>query len=200
MEQWYTLYTAPNAEHHVATRLEEREITVYLPEIRQITKDKRSRLVAFFPCYLFMRIDLEQTAASLWKWTPGLRYMVGFDGEAVVVPDQTITLVQRKMEELNRVVAQPRAAFKRGDVVRITDGPLADMVALFEGPTTPAERVTVLLNFLGQASRVRVDAASLEISSRQPSAPPVAEKRPRRTRGRGRRIHTHPSVPIYEAH
>ncbi len=206
MEQWYALYTAPNAEHHVATRLEEREVTVYLPEIRQMAKDKRSRLVAFFPCYLFMRIDLKQTAASVWRWTPGLRYMVGFEGDEAVVPDQTIALIQRKLEELNQVVAQPRAIFKPGDVVRITDGPLADMVALFEGPSTPAERVTVLLNFLGQANRVRVDAASLEISSRQPSAPPVAEKRPRRTRGRGRRIQTHPpahthaSVPIYEAH
>lgn len=200
MEQWYTLYTAPNAERQVATRLEEIGITVYLPEIRQTTKDKRSRLVAFFPCYLFMQIDPKCTAASLWKWTPGLRYMVGFGGEATVVSEQTILLLQRKLEELNQAAAQPPTPFKPGDVVRITDGPLADMIALFEGPSTPAERVTVLLNFLGQANRVRVDAASLEISTRPSAVLPVMQnKRPRRTRGRGRRIQQAPA-PLYEAH
>jgi hypothetical protein len=80
-------------------------------------------------------------------------------------------------------------------VVRITNGPFADMLALFEGPTKPVERVVVLLNFLGQASRVRLNATDLEVVTSSVEVKPP--KRPRRTRGRGRPIRTPPR--LYEA-
>jgi transcriptional antiterminator RfaH len=199
MEQWYVLYTLPNAERHVASRLEGRGIEVYLPEICTVAKNKKGKLAPFFPCYLFIHIELDHVASSLWQWTPGLRYMVSFGGEAAAVPDQTITLLQRRLEELNKLVGQPRPQFKPGDVVRITDGPFADMVALFEGPSKPTERVTVLLNFLGQFSRVKLDVANLENGSHTPATVAVVpQKRQRRSRGHGRPIYS-PS-PIYKAH
>jgi len=72
--------------------------------------------------------------------------------------------------------------------VRITDGPFRDMWAIFEGPTTPSQRVQVLLTILGHARRVQLEPADLE------KVPTGAEgpipKRPRRTRGRGRRINS----------
>jgi transcription antitermination factor NusG len=57
---------------------------------------------------------------------------VGFGGEPLSVPDQTIILIQRRLEGLNKRLRQPQPQFKPGDVVRITNGPLADMAALFE--------------------------------------------------------------------
>jgi transcription antitermination factor NusG len=197
MEQWYTLYTSPNAEHRVASSLEEREIEVYLPKVRRSEKNTRGKFIPFFHCYLFIHIDLDKTASSLWQWTPGLRYIVGFDGEPLPVPDLTITLIQHKLEELNKRLCQPQPQFKPGDIVRITNGPFAEMAALFEGPSKPSERVIVLLNFLGQISRVRLNAADLENASHLPSPTTTApQKRPRRTRGHGRYIHTHTHADI----
>jgi hypothetical protein len=60
------------------------------------------------------------------------------------------------------------------------------MLAIFEGPSTPSERVRVLLTFLGHARRVQLSAADLEKAPPKSQLP--ASKRPRRTRGRGRRI------------
>jgi transcriptional antiterminator RfaH len=190
MENWYTLYTKPNVENRVAAFLDQHEIVTYVPETWDHRKSTRGKLVPFFPCYLFMRVDMDRTASSQWQWIPGLRHIVAFDGDPVPVSDQIIDLIRRKLDELNQAAKRPQQKFKPGEVVRITHGPFAELLALFDGPTTPAERVTVLLDFLGHFSRVRLDVADLEkVSGGIAIAPP---KRPRRTRGRGRRIHYSP--------
>jgi transcriptional antiterminator RfaH len=186
MEHWYTLYTKPNVERRVAVALAEQDIETYVPEIWDPRKSTRGKLVPFFPCYLFMWVDLDMTASSQWQWTPGLRHIVAFDGVPVPVSDQVIDLIRRKLDELNHASVRPQQKFKPGEVVRITHGPFADLIALFDGPSTPAERVTVLLDFLGRFSRVRLSATDLE---KAPTGVDVVPpKRPRRTRGRGRRI------------
>jgi transcriptional antiterminator RfaH len=190
MEQWYTLYTKPNVEYRVATALNEQEIETYLPEIWDSGKTTQEKLVPFFPCYLFMRVDLGRLASSQWQWTPGLRHIVAFDGVPVPVSDEAIAIIRQKLDEANHDAGRPQQTFKPGEVVRITHGPFAELLALFDGPRTPAERVTVLLDFLGHFSRVQLSVTDLE------RAPPGIEiapvKRPRRTRGRGRRINPSP--------
>jgi transcription elongation factor/antiterminator RfaH len=186
MEQWYTLYTKPNAEYQVAASLQKREIQTYLPEI-EIAKDRRGRdRKPFFPCYLFIKADLRVVGLSRVRWTPGLRRIVTFDDWPVPLPDEVINLIRCKLGEINAAGGQPRHTFRPGDSVRITDGSLQNMLAIFEGPTTPAQRVRVLLTFLGHARRVSVPVADLEkaLSEAEVSMP----KRPRRTRGQGRRI------------
>jgi transcriptional antiterminator RfaH len=180
-EQWYTLYTKPNAEYQVAASLQEREVQTYLPEIELPKAPHKRRRKPFFPCYLFIKVDLETTGLLRVQWTPGLRYILAFDGRPVSLPDRVIDLIRRKLNETNAT-----GRFRPGDAVRISGGPLQGMEAIFEGPSTPAERVRVLLTILGHASRVHISAADLE------KALPVAEvpssERSRRTRGRGRRI------------
>ena len=73
--------------------------------------------------------------------------------------------------------------FRPGERVRVTEGPLAGLEAVFQGPG-PAERVRILIRFLGQANRAVVSEEALE---------KVVERQhpPRRTRGKGRAIRSH---------
>lgn len=186
MEQWYTLYTNPNAEYQVVAVLQQREIETYLPELLTPTANKGQRKQPFFPCYLFARIDFEQGGFASVKWTPGLRRILSYDEQPAAVPLELIELIQKKVEAINLDGGLPRHSFKPGDTVRIKDGPFQDMLALFDGPTTPAERVQVLLELLGRFCRVKVAVADLEKADPQPE--PIGLKRPRRSRGRGRPI------------
>lgn len=187
MEQWYTLHTKPNAEHQVVATLQQREIETYLPEIVTPTANKGKRKLPFFPCYLFARIDLERVGFSAVQWTPGLRRLVAFDEQPVSLPAEVIELIRQQVDQLEAAGGLPLHNFKPGDTVRIKEGPFQNMLALFAGPTTPAQRVQVLLEILGHARRVKVAVTDLEKTEAQlpPSTPP---KRPRRTRGQGRRI------------
>jgi len=188
MENWYTLYTKPNVEYQVAALLQKRGIQTFLPEIVSPKARQGRKRKPFFPCYLFIKIDIGTVGLSRVRWTPGLRRIVGFDGRPAPLPDGAIDLIRRKLAGINARDGRQPCPFHPGETVRITDGPLQDMLAIFEGPTTPAERVRVLLTFLGYARRVWVPASDL-VKARS-VAGTSAPGRPRRTRGRGRRIRT----------
>lgn len=182
-EHWYALYTKPNAERQVAQTLHERGIEVFLPTVRQFRR-RRWLESPFFPCYLFARIDFDETGYSAVAWTPGLRRVIAFGDRPAVVPDEAIEMIRRRLAEIEALGGLPAHGFKPGDEVRFKAGPLRGLHAVFEGPMGPAERVRVLIRFLGQVNRAEVPVADLE------RVPQVEgkRKRPRRTRGRGRRI------------
>jgi len=180
MEQWYALHTKPNSEYRVASALQQRQIEVYLPEACH-----KHKTAPFFPCYLFMRIDLKQVNPSQWQWTPGLLRVIAFGGKPVPLSDEIINFIRQSVEKV-RTADCHTYGFEPGDTVRIKEGPLEGMLAIFDGPTRPNQRVQVLLAILGGVGRVRIDAAELEKVSSQVETPTPG--RLRRTRGRGRRI------------
>ncbi len=187
MKQWYTLHTKPKAEYQVATAMQRRGVQTYLPELESPHGRQERKTKPFFPCYLFARIDFEVTGLSQLQWTPGLRRIVAFGDRPVPLSDEMIDLIRRKLDGAGATGGRPVVHdFHQGDEVHITDGPLQGMLAIFEGPSTPSERVQVLLTFLGHLNRVHVSAADLQKVSTAAQSP--ALKRPRRTRGRGRRI------------
>ncbi len=185
MEQWYTLFTKPKAEYQVTATLQERGIQTYLPEVDSRKGRQGRGREPFFPCYLFVRLDFKTAGLSVVQWTPGLRRIVTFDDQPAPMPDEMINLIQHKLGEIEASGGWPAHSFKPGDTVRVTGGPLQGVLAIFEGPTTPARRVRVLLTILGRASRAQVYVTDLEKASPGLEALP---KQPRRTRGQGRHI------------
>jgi transcriptional antiterminator RfaH len=166
--------------------LQKRGVQTYLPEIEASKLHQRRAKKPFFPCYLFVKIDFQALGLLQVQWTPGLRYVVALDNQPVPLADEVIELIRRKLGEIEANQGWPAHAFKPGETVRITTDPFQDMLAIFEGPTTPSMRVRVLLNILGQASRVQVSIDDIEKAPAGAEAP--APKRPRRTRGQGRHI------------
>lgn len=184
-QKWYALFTKPKAEYKVAAALEQSGVEVYLPEICRKKSNKTIRS-PFFPCYLFMSANLHELDVGLWKWASGLRNIVSYGDEPIHLSPEVVRHIQVKIEKLNNQIHKMSTpAFERGDSVRILHGPLKDMEAIFEGPTTPSKRVHVLLTILDQQRRIRLDVSDIEKS---PSQEHRLGKRPRRTRGRGRRI------------
>jgi transcriptional antiterminator RfaH len=192
MEHWYTLHTKPRTEYQVSQSLQTRGVQTYLPEIEASSAHQGRTVEPLFPCYLFVKLDFETVGLLQVAWTPGLRRIVGFGDRPAPLADEVIDGIQRRLENDDAAAdaagAWPRHALQPGDSVRITHGPLSDLLAVVEGPTAPAERVQVLLKFLGRASRAHVSVSDLE--KIRPEAGVPIPKRSRRTRGRGRRTKT----------
>ena len=186
MDHWYVLHTKPRNEKYVAVTLEQRGIQVYFPEQTHKNARGQIRKKAFFPGYLFASLDLAILSPALWKWVPGLRYVVAHGDQPIPVPDEVIKLIAHNLLEAEQSASTLQLQFEPGDVVRIKDGPFEDMLAIFEGPTKPSVRVQVLLNTLNRAVRVSLQVNDLEKATTD-NVEPIA-KRPRRTRGRGRPI------------
>lgn len=188
MQRWYALHTKVYAEQKAANELSRHGIETYLPEVTAKVGRVAQKRIAFFPGYLFMNVDLNQTNAANWRWASGIRHIVSQGEVPVVIPAEIITHIRRQLDDHEAASNwKARQRFKKGDRVRIGDGPFASMLALFEGNVSASERATVLMEFLGQLSRIRVDLDSLELAETVADQPLRGRPR-RRTRGRGRHI------------
>ena len=174
---WYLIYTKPNAEYQVDHHLAELGLDTYLPTVRSARPRRGHTTEPLFPGYLFVRADWTSTPLSLVRWTPGVRRVVSFGGRPAIVPDRVITYIRQRIAVLNAEGGFGPCHLRPGDAVRIVEGPLAGLEAVFEKPLSAGERARVFIAFIGQMNRAEVPIRSLQ-----------KIKRPRRTRGHGRRI------------
>jgi transcriptional antiterminator RfaH len=181
--QWYVAHCRPGSETLAAWGLTERlGLTTYLAEVSKRSR-KEMKPAPLFPGYFFVQADLGAVSISSINYTPGMRGILEFGGEAQAIPETLVAAIRERVDVLNAEGGLPAHTFQDGDVVLLKSGPLKGLEAVFLGATTPGGRVKVLLHFLGRLNEVRVDADELE-----PAAPQARPAMQRHTRGRGRRI------------
>lgn len=182
MEVWYALYTKPNAEAQVARGLEAREFQFFLPLLPPNKPDGKPQ--PLFPSYLFVHCDLSRVDVDVLQFLPGLRRIVAFEGKPAVLSNEAVEMMAQELEEIEAAGGLLKHSFKPGDTVVIDSGPLAGLRGVFQGPLGPAERVRILVHFLGETNRAEVPLETL----RKVDADDPAAHRRRGTRGRGRKI------------
>jgi transcription antitermination factor NusG len=135
-------------------------IETYLPSVqrKRFRRDRPQRVV-YFPCYLFARLDLEVKPKSSIDWMPGVRHIVSAGGEPVVVADDLIALIQRRLSGIEQV---GNGDLHQGDLVRVTAGPLRDLEAIFDRPSLAANRVRILLDVMGRMASVEIERSQIK--------------------------------------
>ena len=168
MKHWYALYTKPQMEQHVSAVLQARGIETYLPTMpvykgRQRTEKSR----AFFPCYLFARMDLSAVGTSSVAWTPGLRKIVSFGEQPLVVRDEVIDTIRHRLEQMEVSGYPLEPGFKSGDRILIKSGPLRDLEAIFDRSLSSSDRARVLVDILGRLTACEIGLDRLEKVTRK---------------------------------
>jgi transcriptional antiterminator RfaH len=116
-----------------------------------------------FPGYCFVWIELQWHAA---RWSPGTLGLIMNGAGPAHVPNRVIDEIRSR--ERGGLVELPKAPeLKPGDRVRITAGPFAQHLALYQGQTAH-ERVAVLLQMLGGAHRAVLPASAIEPMEARP--------------------------------
>jgi len=161
---WYALYTKPHKEEQLRYFLEEQGREVYLPMI-PVARPRagRRKKKPFFPCYLFVRGERSNGDVTSLRWTPGLRRIVAYGEIPIAVPDEMIELIRVRLAEQEAVLRKPPGLrFKAGQRVRITEGPLSSMEAIFERGVSSGERVRVFVEVLGRMTACELDGSWIE--------------------------------------
>jgi len=159
MEHWYTLYTKPHKEQQVSGFLESKGLETYLPTVK-IRKNGNYKVVPFFSCYLFVRVDPSNGLSSV-RWTPGLRRIVSFGDQPAVVDDNVVSCLRQRLAEMQES-GYEAYRLKPGDRIVITSGPLRDFEAVFERGLSSGQRARILVDFLGRRTRCEVEIDRLE--------------------------------------
>jgi transcription antitermination factor NusG len=156
---WFVVQSHPRKERFVRDRIADLGIETFLPLIRERGPGQVSgRTGPFFPSYLFAKLSHGSGDLPRVRWTPGVKRVLG-DGERPrPLPEEVVSTIRMRADRYGHV--KPGAELKRGDRVRILDGPLAGLVGVLDRPATrPEDRVSVLVDLFQRITRVdlRVD-------------------------------------------
>jgi transcriptional antiterminator RfaH len=104
----------------------------------------------FFPGYLFVLIELQWSRAMA---APGVVRLVMAGAVPAAVPEEVVSAL--RAQERNGLIELPPSPprFRRGDRVRVTQGPLRGLTGMFSG-LGPRDRIAVLLSMMGGRRKI----------------------------------------------
>ena len=161
-EFWCVVQTQTRLEEKAYRHLVNQDFATYLPRyLRRVRHARRSveALRPLFPGYLFVRLD-----AGAYRWrsingTMGVQRILT-DGESPKYLDEAIIRSIMDREDESGAIRMARPSFLHGQAVRVTDGPFAEVDALFEDMRDD-DRAMLLISLLGRKVRVQVPIAAI---------------------------------------
>jgi transcriptional antiterminator RfaH len=151
--RWRLVRTLTNREAFAAEQLQRQGFEVFLPrQMKTVRHARRIRvaLAAYFPGYLFVRLDLARDRWRSVNGTLGVAHLVSRGEQPAAVPRGVVEALIEAADERG-VLAGPQ--LKAGQTVRITAGAFADQLAVIER-LDDAGRVRVLLEIMGSQAPV----------------------------------------------
>lgn len=158
--EWYVVRTKPHQENTVESSLTSIGIEVLCPRIKEqrVIRRKMQQVVSpLFPGYLFAKCHSFRLRGV--QYAKGVRELVSFGAGPVVIREEIIHEISQRLD--GGIVVLPPPIFSRGDVVRIHDGPLCGLEAIFEREMAGQQRAVLLLKMLDCQMRVVLDVKSL---------------------------------------
>lgn len=163
MNAWICVRTEPHREAFAEANLRRTGLEVYCPRHqRWVSHARRKQLVLrpLFPGYLFARSPERTAHLGLINRTPGVISAAGKDLASAIVPDSIIAGL-RESEGQNGFAEINSDRFKRGDLVRVSSGPLAGLEAIFS-EREDERRCRILLGLLGKQHSLVVPSQILD--------------------------------------
>lgn len=159
---WYVLQTRQHQEAMVEHRLRRCETPVFLPRISvhvRAGRFRQRRIAPMFPGYLFVQTDLGLEWKSI-RYTPGVRDFLRSDGLPHPLPEDILATLRERTGPAG-VFDPPPRRFAPGARLRIEEGPLRGLDAIFEREMSGPERVAVLLAQMNLPARVILSSEQL---------------------------------------
>ena len=158
--EWYVVRTKPYQEYVAESNLSQAGIEILCPRIRE-RKMLRRRMQAvvtpLFPGYIFARFFLAQSRRVMYA--SGVRNLVSFGPSPAVIDGDIIDGLRERLQA--GIVELTVPSFSRGDIVRIKEGPLCGLEAVFEKEMVAQQRAMLLMKTLACQVRIILDLKSI---------------------------------------
>ncbi len=148
--RWYVLSCKPNKEGILLRQLQSQGYEVFYPQHFSTNgKTGRLHIKAYFPGYLFIRLDLNQVGQSTFQWMPNAEGLVSFESRPAFVPDILVEAIKKHVEKINatRVKEYARSTDREDSASQL--GNLdASYGFIFDANISSDERVQQLMHML----------------------------------------------------
>ncbi len=169
---WYAIYTHSSFEKRVKRDIEHRasveglrakvgEIIIPEERIVEIKDGKRKESSKnFMPGYVFIRMEEDEELFKMIREINGVSMFVGADDKPTPISEEEVNNVLGVMED-KQEKPKPEIKFRKGDQVKVIEGPFANFVGTVEDIDFDRARLKVMVSIFGRSTPV--DLAVLEV-------------------------------------
>jgi transcription elongation factor/antiterminator RfaH len=161
---WYAIRTNPQQEERAKCNLLAWGVETFSPRVRDRRRNQFTGASTFiskplFPRYIFARFQASSLLHKIW-YTRGVHSVVGFGDGPSPIDDEIIALIRSQVNDDGFV--RIGEEFRHGDKVQIKDGPLKNMVGVFERNLKEADRIRILLTTVSYQGHLSIERDLVE--------------------------------------
>ena len=170
-KQWYVVHTYSGYEQRVQKNLEQRiklmdagdEISqVVIPTEEEVeVKHGQRRTVTkkILPGYVLIEMKMSDQSWNVVRNTPGITGFVSSGTKPTPLSQEEVDQILKQMAaEAPKV----KIGFRKGQSIRVTDGPFIDSVGVVDDISADKGKVKVLLSLFGRETPVELDFLQVE--------------------------------------
>jgi len=164
-KRWYIVHTYSGYEERVQRALEQRVrfmdaedkiFKIEIPKEEEIEiRGGQRRTVAkkVFPGYVLVQMKMDDDSWNVVRNTPGITGFVGSGNKPTPLSEEEVNAILKRAEG----VPQIKVGFRKGESVRVVDGPFTDFVGVVDEINVAKGKVKVLLTLFGRETSVELD-------------------------------------------
>ena len=164
--KWYIVHTYSGHENKVAKSLAQRaqslgfenrifDIIVPTRNTIKVSGGKKETVKEkIFPGYVLIRMVLDDESWLLVRTTQGITAFIGSGNKPTPISEKEVEAIQKFMK-----LEQPlyKAAFVKGEAVKIVDGPFSDFLGTVDEIDETKGKLKVLVSIFGRETPVELD-------------------------------------------
>lgn len=170
-KRWFVVHTYSGHEQRVKKNLEQRikfmdaegeisQIVIPTEEEIQVKNGQRHSVTKkILPGYVLVQMIMSDQSWGVVRNTPGVTGFVGNVNEPVPLPEEEVI---RIMKQMSAEAPKVKVGFRKGQSVRVTDGPFIDFVGVVDDISEGKGKVKVLLSLFGRETPVELDFLQVE--------------------------------------
>jgi len=170
-KQWYIVHTYSGYEERVKGALEQRIkfmdaedkiFQIVIPtedEIEIRSGQRRTVTKKVFPGYVLVQMRMNDDSWNVVRNTPGITGFVGSGNKPTPIDEDEVSAILKQMVE---GLPQVKVGFRKGESVRVVDGPFTDFAGIVDEINMAKGRVKVLLTLFGRETSVELDFLQVE--------------------------------------
>lgn len=172
-KKWYVVHAQTGLEDKVKAALEKTvaaseskdlmgQIVIPTEQVSEVRGGKkRVSQRKFFPGYLLVEMELNESSYLLVKNTPGVTGFIGAGKHPSSLSDSEIKNILKKSEE-TQARPSPRVVFARDEQVRVIDGPFVNFSGTIEEVRPEKGKLKVGVSIFGRATPVELEYWQVE--------------------------------------
>jgi len=170
-KQWFVIHTYSGYEERVKKNLEQRikamdsvdevfQVTVPTEEEIEVKNGQRRTVTKkILAGYVLVQMKMSDQSWNVVRNTPGVTGFVGTGNKPIPLREEEVDQILKQMEaEAPKV----KIGFRKGQSIRVTDGPFIDFVGVVDDISAEKGKVKVLLSLFGRETPVELDFLQVE--------------------------------------